>query len=147
MPLTCESLLLSWDSGFWTKTNVCLPPQFQTFPRVVGAAESPLSANRARTIKAVRLRTAIADVLIVCHVLPMSTQEFVSQQRNAVNFLFGMIMVCLLMLWLWAALDWAFALGWNADPQLLWAAPLMAIFAYGLRFFCIMIFGFVARNY
>lgn len=77
----------------------------------------------------------------------MSTQEFVSQQRNAVNFLFGTIMVCLLMLWLWAALDWAFALGWNADPQLLWAAPLMAIFAYGLRFFCLRIFGFVESNY
>lgn len=89
----------------------------------------------------------IADVPIVCHVLPMSTQEFVSQQRDAVNFLFGTITVCLLMLWLWAALDWAFALGWNADPQLLWAAPLMAIFAYGLRFFCLRIFGFVKSNY
>ena len=30
MPLTCESLLLSWDSGFWTKTNVCLPPPKQS---------------------------------------------------------------------------------------------------------------------
>ena len=77
----------------------------------------------------------------------MSTKDFVSQQRNAVNFLFGLITVGLMLFWLCAALDWAFALGWNADPQTLWVAPLMAIFGCILRFFCLKIFGLIESNY
>lgn len=77
----------------------------------------------------------------------MSAEEFVSQQRNGANFLFGLFVVGLLMFWLWAALDWAFDLGWSADPQILWVAPLMAIFGYGVRFLCMKIFGFVQSNY
>ena len=77
----------------------------------------------------------------------MSTKEFVSQQRNAINFLFALIVSGLFVFWLWTALDWAFALGWNSDPEILWAAPLMAIFGYGLRFLCIKFLGFVESNY
>ncbi|QZD89995.1 hypothetical protein K3148_00835 [Qipengyuania aurantiaca] len=77
----------------------------------------------------------------------MSKEDFVSQQRNGVNFLFGLLVVGLFMFWLWAALDGAFDLGWNADPQILWLAPSMAIFAYIVRFFCMRIFGFIESNY
>ena len=77
----------------------------------------------------------------------MSMKRIVSEQRNAGNFLFRVIMAGLLLFWLWAALDWLFALGWNADPQILWVAPLMAIFGYGLRFVCMAILRFVESNY
>lgn len=42
------------------------PPQLQTFPRVVGAPESRLSATRARTIKAVRLLTRTLRTFTSC---------------------------------------------------------------------------------
>ena len=85
--------------------------------------------------------------MLICNLSLMSMKEFVSQQRNTVNFLFGLFVAGLLMFWLWAALAWAFALGWNADPKILWAAPLMAIFGYGVRFFCMKIFRFVESYY
>ena len=77
----------------------------------------------------------------------MSTKHFVSQQRNAVNCLFWLFAILLMAFWLHALLDWAFNLGWGSDPQVLWAAPLMAIFAYAVRFFSMLIFRFVGANH
>ncbi|WP_066557024.1 hypothetical protein [Croceicoccus bisphenolivorans] len=77
----------------------------------------------------------------------MSTKKFISAQRLAVNAVFMLIMLSLLLFWLHALLDWLFNLGWSSDPQVLWAAPLMAIFGYGLRFACFTVFGFVEENF
>jgi hypothetical protein len=77
----------------------------------------------------------------------MSTRKFVSAQRNAVNAIFVLAALVLSFFWLHAFFDRAFNLGWGSDPQVLWAAPLMAAFGYGLRFFCFLIFGFVKENY
>jgi hypothetical protein len=89
----------------------------------------------------------IADIPLACHLFTMSTKHFVSQQRNAVNLMFGLFAILLAGFWLHALFDWAFSLGWGSDPQVLWAAPLISIFAYGVRFFCMLIFGFVEKNY
>ena len=58
--------------------------------------------------------------------------------------IFGTLLVAF---WLYALVDWVFALQCESDPHILWAAPLMGLFALVLRVFAQKIFGFVEKNY
>lgn len=78
---------------------------------------------------------------------PVTTKEFVTQQRNAANVLLTLFGLGLLGVWGHAFVDWAFNLSWGSDPRTLWIAPSMALFAFVLRYVAFALFGFVEKNY
>lgn len=77
----------------------------------------------------------------------MSTQNHVERQRRGVNVIFLLLISLLGLFWLATALDLLLGLSWGWDRQVLWAAPLMALFAFFVRLVCFAIFKFVDRNY
>ncbi len=77
----------------------------------------------------------------------MSTNDFIRQQRNAVNVICVLSIGFLTVMWGATLLDTALGLGWDMDIRTLWAAPLMAAFAVALRFIAFAIFRFVGANY
>lgn len=77
----------------------------------------------------------------------MSTEDFITKQRNGVNVIFVLFTGFLTVMWGATLLDIVLNLGWKMDARVLWFAPLMVAFAAALRFVGFALFRFVEDNY
>jgi hypothetical protein len=77
----------------------------------------------------------------------MSTDDFITKQRNGVKVVFRLFTGFLTVMWGATLLDIVLNLGWEMDARTLWIAPLMVAFAAALRFVGFAIFRFVEENY
>lgn len=76
----------------------------------------------------------------------MAFEHFIATQRKGINIICVLFVALVTFMWLATLLDWAFSLGWNWDPQILWLGPLMIMFAGFVRFCAFAIFRFVGSG-